>query len=104
MPGNRRSNSGYGAWFAFVEWTSFSACALLQVPPFTGEENSLNLRSAIFDGTVQTYADSLQAMVYKQIPSYSDTIMVKMGSDVTVYLTKDQSLLEIPKKEGGQEL
>lgn len=67
-------------------------------------ENSLNLRSAIFDGTVQTYADSLQAMVYKQIPSYSDTIMVKMGSDVTVYLTKDQSLLEIPKKEGGQEL
>ena len=65
-------------------------------------ENSLNLASALFDNTVQDYSDSLEAMVYRQIPEYSDSVKIKMGSAVTVYLTKDKSLLEIPEKSGKE--
>lgn len=65
-------------------------------------ENSLNLASALFDSTVQDYSDSLEAMVYRQIPAYSDSVRIKMGSAVTVYLTKDKSLLEIPEKSGEE--
>ena len=65
-------------------------------------ENSLNLASALFDNTVQDYSDSLDAMVYRQIPAYSDSVRIKMGSAVTVYLTKDKSLLEIPEKSGEE--
>lgn len=65
-------------------------------------ENSLNLASALFDNTVQDYSDSLEAMVYRQIPAYSDSVRIKMGSAVTVYLTKDKSLLEIPEKSGEE--
>lgn len=65
-------------------------------------ENSLNLASALFDSTVQDYSDSLEAMVYRQIPAYSDSARIKMGSAVTVYLTKDKSLLEIPEKSGEE--
>ena len=65
-------------------------------------ENSLNLASVLFDSTVQDYSDSLEAMVYRQIPAYSDSVRIKMGSAVTVYLTKDKSLLEIPEKSGEE--
>lgn len=67
-------------------------------------ENSLNLGNVLFDATVQSYTDSLQAMVYRQIPQYSDSAMVQMGSDITVYLTKDESLLAIREEESGEQL
>lgn len=67
-------------------------------------ENSMNLGNVLFDATVQNYTDSLQAMVYRQIPEYSDSIMVQMGSDITVYLTKDESLLTTREEESGEQL
>ena len=61
-------------------------------------ENSLNLNKAVFDESVTNYADSLSALVYKQIPEPSDSITVRLGAGVTVYLSKVKEP-EIPKKE-----
>ena len=61
-------------------------------------ENSLNIKKAIFDESVENYADSLNAWVYKQIPEPSDSITVRLGTGVTVYLSKVKEP-EIPKKE-----
>lgn len=55
-------------------------------------DHSLNLGKAIFDRSVGTYSDSLEAVVYKQSPAAADTT-VAMGIPVTVYLTKDKSLI-----------
>ena len=43
------------------------------------------------------YDDSLNAMVWSQIPEPSDSVSVGMGSEVTLYLTLDQN--KIPVKE-----
>ena len=61
------------------------------------QDNSLNVKSLKFDRTVKDYDDSLNAMVYKQTPEASDSIDVKMGSDVTLYLTLDAN--RIPVRE-----
>lgn len=57
-------------------------------------DNSLNIAMAQFDGTVITYADSLDAVVYRQSPAPSDSISHQMGTPVSIYLSKDQSKLE----------
>ncbi|MBR1573599.1 MAG: PASTA domain-containing protein [Bacteroidales bacterium] len=51
-------------------------------------DNSLNIKSLHFDQTVKTYADSLDAVVYKQTPDASRS-EVLIGSDVSLYLSKD---------------
>ena len=50
--------------------------------------NSLNISKLRFDKTVKNYDDSLSAVVYKQNPEPSE-FSVKMGEDVTLYLTVD---------------
>lgn len=50
--------------------------------------NSLNISKLRFDKTVKDYSDSLSAVVYKQNPEPSEH-SVKMGEDVTLYLTLD---------------
>ena len=52
-------------------------------------DNSLNIDRLIFDGTVKDYTDSLNAVVYRQIPEMSEEPQ-KMGSSVTLYLTMDK--------------
>lgn len=49
---------------------------------------SLNTGNLRFDDTVKNYADSLDAVVYKQSPQGGNTPIL-MGSDVSLYLTKD---------------
>ena len=49
---------------------------------------SLNGSRLVFDSSVRNYADSLDAVVYKQGPVASE-IPVIMGSDVSLYLTVD---------------
>ena len=51
-------------------------------------DHSLNLGRMRFDETVKDYEDSLNAVVYKQNPEPSE-FSVKMGEDVTLYLTVD---------------
>ena len=68
------------------------------VPDVTGLKNmsaveamfdhSLNVKDLKFDDTVKDYDDSLSAVVYKQNPEPSE-FSVKMGEDVTLYLTVD---------------
>ncbi|MBQ8060744.1 MAG: PASTA domain-containing protein [Bacteroidales bacterium] len=51
-------------------------------------DNSLNLGKVVFDKTVKTYTDSLNAIVYKQTPGASKSPFL-MGSDVTIHLSLD---------------
>lgn len=55
--------------------------------------NSLNIDKLRFDYTVKNYDDSLNARVYDIYPLPSDSIAVRMGSDVTLYLTLDPDKL-----------
>lgn len=53
-------------------------------------ENSLNVGNLNFDGTVRTYEDTLNAVVYSQRPS-SVYGKVVMGEKVNLYFTLDES-------------
>ena len=55
-------------------------------------DNSLNIRKVSFDSNVRTYADSLNAVVYRQSPTASNAPIL-MGSEVSIYLSleKDES-------------
>ncbi len=53
---------------------------------------NLNVSRAVFDSSVRDYSDSLDAVVYKQAPSASESgAPVQMGSEVTIYLSLDPS-------------
>lgn len=58
--------------------------------------NSLNIKDMKFDKTVLDYDDSLNAVVYRQVPSPSDSLPVPMGDEVTLYLTIDHA--KVPAK------
>lgn len=60
-------------------------------------DHSLNLGRMRYDDTVKDYEDSLNAVVYRQVPEASDSISVKMGSSVELYLTLDHS--RVPVRE-----
>lgn len=64
-------------------------------------DNSLNIKTLRFDTTVKDYDDSLNAMVYSQRPSASDSVQLGMGADVTLYLTLDP--LKVPSREIKQQ-
>ncbi|MCQ2146624.1 MAG: PASTA domain-containing protein, partial [Bacteroidales bacterium] len=51
-------------------------------------DNSLNVTGLIFDKSVKTYSDSLDAVVYKQGPLASDAPILK-GEGVSLYLSID---------------
>ena len=55
-------------------------------------DNSLNIRKVSFDSNVRTYADSLNAVVYRQSPTASNAPIL-MGSEVSIFLSleKDES-------------
>lgn len=63
---------------------------------------SLNLGRLSFDETVSNYDDSLSAVVYKQIPEFSDSISVNRGVDVRLFLTKN--LRKVPVREQEEDL
>ncbi len=72
--------------------------SLTDVPNLTGlkyihaidvlHDNSLNCGRAVFDDGIRTYADSVNAVVYRQDPAVSDE-QVTMGSAVTLHLALD---------------
>ena len=47
-------------------------------------DNSLNLGKAVFNKGIKNYMDSLNAVVYKQIPQPVDTPVI-LGTSVTLY-------------------
>lgn len=51
---------------------------------------SLNVRRLVFDKGIKDYSDSLDAVVYKQSPSASESLSgTSLGSEVTLYLRKE---------------
>lgn len=58
--------------------------------------SSLNVRNAVFDAGINSYSDSLCAVVYKQKPG-NGSDPVTMGTGVTIYLTNDES--KLPSKK-----
>ena len=53
----------------------------------TLHDSYLNVKRALYDEEIQTWEDSLSAVVYKQNPAPSQ-YSVGMGTDVTIYLKK----------------
>lgn len=60
-------------------------------------DHSLNIGKMRYDDTVKDYEDSLNAVVYRQVPAASDSIFVNMGSAVDLYMTLDHS--RVPVRE-----
>ncbi|MBQ7195433.1 MAG: PASTA domain-containing protein [Bacteroidales bacterium] len=58
-------------------------------------DNSLNVYRAIFDRSVRSYADSLNAVVYRQKPEAGGA-SVPMGTEMSLYLTNDPD--KVPTK------
>ncbi|MBQ0044595.1 MAG: PASTA domain-containing protein [Bacteroidales bacterium] len=56
---------------------------------------SLNVKRMVYDDSVLNYADSLDAVVYRQSPETSD-VPTAMGSEMTLYLTVNPE--RIPKR------
>ena len=59
--------------------------------------HSLNIGKMRYDDTVKDYEDSLNAVVYRQVPAASDSVSVNMGSAVDLYMTLDHS--RVPVRE-----
>lgn len=58
-------------------------------------DHSLNVGHLRFDDTVKDYEDSLNAVVYMQVPEACDTIAIGMGSDINLYLTLDHTRIPL---------
>jgi len=55
--------------------------------------SSLNLGTFIYDNTIKTRSDSMNAFVYKQNPDYNNDASLQMGSSVYLWLTVDSAKL-----------
>ena len=61
-------------------------------------DNSLNVGRVVYDSSVETYADSVRAVVYRQEPAGGSGTVVTIGSSVNIYLTLDQTKLGVDTK------
>lgn len=50
-----------------------------------------NMGAVVYDNSVETYDDSLKAVIWKQIPEYSAGSTINLGSPIDVFLTVDHS-------------
>lgn len=75
-----------------VDFTADMAQALLQ-------SKSLNLGALLYDETVETAEDSINAKVYKQLPFYSEEPSVRMGTSIDLFLTLDTNKVVHTVKE-----
>lgn len=68
----------------------------MKLEPATDRINgsSLNLGTYIFDNTILTLNDTLNAFVFKQIPEYEDDATIQYGSSMYLWLTVDS--LKLP--------
>jgi beta-lactam-binding protein with PASTA domain len=56
-------------------------------------ESSLNLGTYIFDNTITTSEDTLNAFVYRQNPEFRDNATIQFGSSMYLWLTVDSMKL-----------
>lgn len=57
--------------------------------------SALSLGTYVFDNTISTRADSMNAFVYKQIPDYRDGATIQLGSAMYLWLTVDSAKLSV---------
>jgi len=57
--------------------------------------SSLNLGTYIYDNSIITGKDSLNAFVYKQNPEYRPDATLQLGSDIYLWLTVDSAKLSV---------
>ena len=50
----------------------------------------LNVGEILPDNTIKTEADQFMAIIYQQEPEFEENMTMKMGGDITLYLTKDK--------------
>jgi beta-lactam-binding protein with PASTA domain len=55
--------------------------------------SSLNLGTFVYDNTIRSKSDTLNAFVYKQNPDYSLNASLQMGSSIYLWLTVDSAKL-----------
>ncbi len=69
----------------------------MKLEPATDRINgsSLNLGTYIFDNTILTSDDTLNAFVYKQIPEFKDDATIQYGSSMYLWLTVDSLKLAV---------
>jgi eukaryotic-like serine/threonine-protein kinase len=57
--------------------------------------SSLNLGTFVYDNTIVSALDSVNAFVYKQIPEYKNNATLQLGSNIYLWLTVDQAKLSV---------
>ena len=57
--------------------------------------SSLNLGTYVYDKTIVTGADTLNAFVYKQIPEFKGDQTLQLGSLIYIWLTVDAAKFKI---------
>jgi eukaryotic-like serine/threonine-protein kinase len=62
-------------------------------------ESSLNIGATLYDATVRTQDDSLNAFVWRQRPEYSEDLRMQLGSIIDLWLSLDSTLLQMPKSD-----
>ncbi|MBL4710168.1 MAG: PASTA domain-containing protein [Flavobacteriales bacterium] len=80
-----------------VDFNVDMAQALLQ-------SKSLNLGALLYDETIETAEDSLNAKVYKHMPFYSEEPTVRMGTSIYLFLTLDTNKVVHTVKEPNDSL
>jgi eukaryotic-like serine/threonine-protein kinase len=60
-------------------------------------ESSLNMGAVIYDGTVKTEEDSLNAFIWRQRPEFSEGSQIRLGSTIDVWLSVDSTLIMDPE-------
>lgn len=53
----------------------------------------LNLGAVVYDNSVESFEDSIKAVVWKQIPEYRNGSTINLGSSIDVFLTTDKEKL-----------
>ena len=56
---------------------------------------SLNLGTYVYDNSIQTEEDSVNAFVFKQNPEYRENGTLQLGSNVYLWLTVDSAKLPV---------
>lgn len=55
----------------------------------------LNLGNSYFDETVEDYQDSMSAKVWRQYPEYVEDFTMRLGRNVNIWLTLDESKIKL---------
>jgi beta-lactam-binding protein with PASTA domain len=63
--------------------------------------NNLNTGALVFDNTILTTFDSLNARVWKQLPDPTENNLIGMGTSVDLWLTLDDLKLNPPTEENS---